>query len=143
MPKLVIVQGIPCSGKTTWIMSQYGNRLNYVLSRDDIRIELNPQGKYKFDPKVEDVVTSIFNKRFNRYLSWKYNIYIDNTNLKPRYYQKFVERAEKEGYEIEFKKFPISLWKAQYRNIIRYIKTGKYIPWNVMKNMYKAYKKLK
>jgi len=43
---------------------------------------------------------------------------------------------------VEIKRFDIPLWKAHYRNIMRYLKTGKWIPIKVMNSMYKNYKNL-
>lgn len=39
--------------------------------------------------------------------------------------------------------FDISLWKAYYRNIVRYLVSGKWIPLKVLNSMFVNYNKLK
>lgn len=145
MPKLIILQGIPNSGKSRWAEENESyNRA--IVCRDEIRMELFNLRKYNdytFSKENEKKVTEQFNKEFDAYLSVGIDIILDNTNLKYHYLLLYIEKARAKGYEVEFKKFPISLWKAQYRNIVRWITTGKYIPWKVMKDMQKNYKKLK
>jgi len=137
-PKCIILCGIPCSGKSTWSSQQEGYK---ILSRDDIREELNP-GKYKFDPRIEDRVTDIFNARLRFLTHNAAFIILDNTHCKQKYIDQYRDKIP-EYYSVEVKYFDIPLWKAKWRNIIRWIKTGKWIPMNVMNNMYKNYKKLK
>lgn len=133
MPKCVILSGIPCSGKSTYANKQGG----YILSCDKIRTEFYGL-TYDFDFRKEDRVWHEF---YGRVAYMKDSFIIDNTNCKPIYIQKIKETLS-EDFEIEIKRFDISLWKAHYRNILRYWKTGKYIPFSVINNMYKNYKNL-
>lgn len=126
MPKCIILSGIPCSGKST-----FAKKCEFpVLSCDEIRLEL----------KNEKLVWERFYRELN-YLDT--NICIDNTNCKQEYINKIKQNLNKNlTWDIVIKKFDISLQKANYRNIIRFIKTGKWIPIKVLSNMYKNYNKL-
>jgi len=124
--KLIILSGIPCSGKST-----FAKKCGFpVISCDEIRKEI----------KEEKLVWRRFYRELN-YLNT--NICIDNTNCKQEYINKIKENLNKNvNWDIEIKRFDISLWKAHYRNIIRYLKTGKWIPIKVMNSMYKNYNNL-
>lgn len=145
MPKCIILRGIPCSGKSTWIRKKhYIDHYGYsykVLSCDKIRIELS-NGKYVYSKSNEESVWKEFYLRIEDSVKDNENFIIDNTNLKEYYINQITSRLTG-NYEIEIVTFHISLWKANLRNIIRRIKTGKWIPFKVMKSMYINYKKLK
>ena len=71
------------------------------------------------------------------------DIIIDNTNCKYTYYIKiFTLIKDKSQWEVEVIKFNHSLWKLYLRNIIRYIKTGKFIPFKIIKIMKHNYNEL-
>lgn len=144
MPKLVILRGIPLSGKSTYARKNESYNVA-ILSRDDIRMNffsLKRYNDYKFTKENEQRVTEKFNLLFRTYLENNISIIVDNTNVKKAYYQEYVDKALEKGWEIEIKDFPISLAKAMFRNIIRRIKTDKWIPWKVLKTMQKNYKKI-
>lgn len=144
MPKLIILRGIPLSGKSTYAkkIERFDTAL---LSRDTLRMNLfslKRYNDYKFSKENEKIVTDKFNFVFDIYLENNINIVLDNTNLKESYYKEYVGKAKEAGWEVEIKDFPISLTKAMLRNIVRRIKTGKWIPWKVLKTMQKNYKKI-
>jgi predicted kinase len=126
MPKCLILSGIPTSGKST-----FAKKCGFsTLSCDEIRKEL----------KEEKLVWDKFYRELN-YMD--VNICIDNTNCKLSYINEIKENLNKNvKWDIEIKKFPVTLHAAYYRNIIRYLKTGKFIPFKVIKSMYKNYNNL-
>lgn len=133
MPKCYILSGIPCSGKSSWASKQGIP----ILSCDKIREELwgTP---YKFNKKKEDMVWSLF---YQRVIMEYRDFIIDNTNCKQSYINKIKDHLRAE-YEIEIKRFDCSLSKAYIRNVLRYLKCKKWIPFKVIKNMKKNYDKL-
>lgn len=133
MSKVYILSGAPLSGKSTWAAKQ---KLP-ILSCDKIRMDYY-NGRYKFDPKIEEEVWEDFYYRLKNYSK---DFIVDNTNCKIGYINKIKENIPKE-FEVEIVKFEVSLLKSYYRNVIRYILTGKWIPLEVIKNMKKNYKKL-
>ena len=146
MKKIIILVGIPCSGKSTYTktLSKSFDKYTVIISRDNIR-EFGWLFKqpYKFSKKNEDLVTQEFNRIFNLWLEPEREcsaICLDNTHVKEKYIDSII--TEHLDCIIEVKFFDTSLLKAHYRNIIRYITTGKWIPISVMNNMYKSYNKI-
>lgn len=138
MYKCLILSGIPNSGKSTWARNNEGQY--WILSCDNIRLDLHG-GKYIFDPKKEEEIWETFYRIVEKYARLGYSMMIDNTNCKRAYIDKIISLLPPE-YKVEIKYFPIPLWKAQLRNIRRWVVTGKYVPWNIMKIMHKNFKNL-
>lgn len=148
--KIIILVGIPCSGKSTWAnMFKYANAyigyktgVTEIISRDSIRLQLFGKN-YKQHGEAEKRVTSTFNTLLhNRLSSHTCNIVVlDNTHCKESYISDIVYRY-KDNYNIRVKFFDIPLWKAHWRNITRYLTTGKWIPIKVINQMYKNYNKI-
>lgn len=141
--KILILSGIPCSGKTTYAKKLQKLSGYQIISRDDIRMRLFGK-RYKQNSNGEFIVTREFEKLlFNAALADKDTI-LDNTFCKERYINEVLERCGVfKNAQICIKFFDISLGVAYIRNVLRYLKTGKYIPRSVIKNMYKNYKKIK
>jgi len=136
-----ILVGIPCSGKSTYAMDNI-RWVNKRVSRDDIRESDVFNQPYKFSSRNEEEVTKIFNREFESYLLMEdiETIILDNTHCKESYIDKIISNNLTSIIIVKF--FDISLCKAHYRNIVRYFKTGKWIPINVMNSMYKNYNKI-
>lgn len=139
---IYILVGIPCSGKSTWL-KRVKKEYDAIVSRDAIRLHI--YGKdYKPTTDKEEYITFLYNDALNFYLTSVVNvttIYLDNTHCKEKYINEILNKY-KDYYNIKIKFFEIPLWWANIRNIIRRIQTGKWIPFSVMSNMYKNYKKL-
>jgi predicted kinase len=151
MPILIILCGIPTSGKSTWA-KKYAKKSYFpgddfrnfrILSRDEIRMDM--YGKYKkvpFTRTSESIVTHTQQEYLRKYMENKFNIIIDNTHVKEEYIKELLNIFGGKGYMIKIKFFDIPLWKAYYRNVKRRILTGKNIPIKVLKNMKKSYDKI-
>jgi len=136
MPKCIILSGAPLSGKSTYARKHFQIQ---NLSCDIIRLRKNP-GKYVFDPKIEKEVWDEFYSRLNQLEN---DVIIDNTNCKLSYINKIKENLNKNlEWDVEIVKFEVGLLKSYYRNIKRWIFTGKWIPFKVIKDMKNNYKKL-
>jgi len=143
MPKCEILIGGICSGKTTYRNKKYlslDDESWVYVSRDAIRLSINGL-RDLFNPCNERLVTKIFWKEFNSYTRQELNIIVDNTNVNPKYIKEIINKLP-EGYTWELKWFYVPLWKAYYRNVIRYFKDGIYIPIRVIRKFHKQYKKL-
>lgn len=131
--KCIILSGIPCSGKSTWAKKKGIP----IISCDIIREDLFGID-YKFTTDNEKVVWNTFYEKIRLFTS---DFIVDNTNCRKIYIDRIKECLDK-NCSIQIRHFHISLTKAYYRNIKRWILTGKYIPFKVIKNMQKNYKKL-
>lgn len=133
--KCIILVGIPCSGKSSWAKEQGIP----ILSCDKIREDL--YGKdYKFDHEKEFLVWEIF---YEKIRAADRDFIVDNTNCKFIYINKIMEilkGIKHIKFDVELKYFDCSLEKAYFRNIIRWLKTGKWIPMDIINNFYKNYK---
>jgi len=139
---IVILCGPPCSGKTTWRTEEMKKPFTRCISRDDLRADTYP-GKYTFSSDKEDKITMYENlKMINYTLNPNIRrIIVDNTHCKEKYLDNLILKQGKNNV-ITIKFFEVSLWKAHYRNIVRFIWTGKWIPIKVMNTMYKNFKKI-
>lgn len=139
MPNAIILVGIPTSGKSTWASKTPMNQ--HIICRDEIRYHLFGK-KYKQNPKDEYEVTRVFDYQLNQYVLNGKNIILDNCHCRKSYIILALRNLEAAGYTVRIKFFDIPLWKAFYRNVKRKIFTGKWIPWNVIKNMKANYDKI-
>lgn len=146
MAKLIILSGIPCSGKSTFAVQEKWERERYllptvILSRDDIRKRLN-NNKLIYDKGLEGDVTNEFWRLFSKHIKEEKSIIIDNTNCNPKYVREFIKNIP-ETYNWQILWFDIPLWKAYYRNIKRLAREDKWIPFKVIRKFYKEYKQFK
>jgi len=107
-----------------------------ILSRDDIRFSLYGNVSYK---KIdENKVNRFFWRRFEFTVEDERSFIIDNCHLKEKYIKETIAKLPI-SYDIEFKLFPISYKKAKWRNIKRWLFTGKWIPLKYLKTCEKNY----
>lgn len=116
MAKIIVLRGIPASGKTTfaksWVNEDPEHRVRF--NRDDIR---NMLGKY-WVPARENFIDSIYNSFMDEAMLAGYDIVIDNTNLNKKVLANIEDLVEEfnnwifyspleesHHYEIEYKDF--------------------------------------
>ena len=130
---ITILSGIPCSGKTTFrkkIMKL--NPELYCLSLDDIRLE--------YPGKPENYVVEIFFNRLRFLLLNNKDVVLDNTFCKEKYIDKIFEDYKDINIQIKF--FKNSLIKSYILNVYRWLTTGKFVPFKVIKRMNINFKKI-
>ena len=122
MNKLIILQGIPASGKSTWAKQwvEEDPKTRVIVNRDSIRRGL---GVY-WVPSREVLVSSIEEHSVFEALDMGYDVCLDATNLNPNYLEKWKEIADLLNSPIEYKKFDISLEEALERDKNREFPVG-------------------
>lgn len=140
MKEIIILCGIPTSGKSTFALYQQKIQGHIILSRDNIRDKFFGKN-YVYSKQNEEEVTKIFNMWYNKYVKEGRSIILDNCHTKEVYLDNWLKQVP-EGYTMRIVFFDIPLWKAYYRNIVRWILTGKHIPVKVIKDMKKSYDKI-
>ena len=115
MNKLLILVGIPASGKSTfakqWVEEDPKTRV--IVNRDSIRRGL---GVY-WVPSRENLVSTIEYQMVTIALSQGYSVCLDSTNLNPKYQQQWINLANYYSKtELEYKQFEISLEEALERD---------------------------
>ena len=138
-PEIIILSGIPCSGKTTYRhpLEEEGY---WVICRDDIR-DMYWGRDYKYNRDNENKVTEISNKSFFTAIRNNLDIIIDATHCKEVYIQEWIKRKPS-NYNLKVVFFDIPLWKAYIRNVLRWLNMGKWIPFQVIRDMKKNYDRI-
>jgi predicted kinase len=121
----------PNAGKTTFREQYYPKY--YCICRDDIRILLHG-GKYVFDVKKEKMVTNQVNHMAREIINKGLDVIVDQTNCKRANLMAMVDTF-KDSHDITIYVFSEPLWKLYIRNVLRYLHTGKFIPFKVIRNM--------
>lgn len=134
--KLIVLQGCPCSGKSTWAKEYLKDNEAVYVNRDSIRCELNG-GKYTL--KKEDEVTAIESYRVIEGLDKGSDVIVDATNLNPKTIKKWQRLADLKCAEIDFKEFYVPIEEAIKRSKARKAEGGLYISKAVMTGFYKKY----
>lgn len=139
--KLLFLQGIPGSGKTTWAKKFLKeNSKEWIrVSRDDIRAMF---GEY-WMPERERLVTDIEQRSINRAIYRGYNVIVDATNLNPKNINKIINKTKAylrisaigedvTEFETEYKMFDINFQDAIERDKNRERSVGE----NVIRKFY-------
>lgn len=113
---LLVLQGVPASGKTTWAKKFIQDIPNWVrVNRDDIRANISGAWSRELENHVKDIEHFIITSSLNT----GKNVIVDDTNLNPTTIDELRELASM--YEAEFliKEFRIDLRTALARNAQR------------------------
>ena len=138
--KLVILSGIPCSGKSTWAKQFVKGKTDWVIvNRDSIRLS---RGDY-WIPSQESYISKLEEFAIEEAFRIGLNVISDNTNLNPKTISKLKELAETYGAEVEEKFFHVSLKEAISRDLERGQKGGISVGKKVIEDFYYKYIKNK
>lgn len=94
--RIIMLKGLPASGKTTWAKEQARNGSFLVVNKDTIRDMLGGYSK-----KREKQVVKIRNRLIEVGLEAKLNIIVDDTNLNPAHERTLAQIAKKTGAKLE------------------------------------------
>jgi predicted kinase len=129
--KVIITQGLPASGKSTWAKQFCKENKNWVrVNRDDLR---NMRGEYWL-PKQEDFITEIERVFIEKALQNELNVIVDATNLNPKYLES-MKTFIGDKATIEYKKFPCEVEECIKRDLKRPDSVGE----KVIRDMYNKY----
>lgn len=95
MPKLILLVGVPGSGKTT-LSKKIIAKGFHCMNADSIRKELYGEEITQGDAEK---VFQIFFERMELSMEEKKSIIVDNTNLKPEHRKQILDRAAKFNYD--------------------------------------------
>ena len=130
--KILVLQGVPASGKSTFARSLVLKDKSYVIvSRDAIR---EARGEY-WIPEHEDYISDIEEFEIRSAIKHNLNPIIDATNLNPKTIAKWKNLAEELNVNIEFKMFEIDFATALERDSKRERSVGK----KVLERFFKDY----
>lgn len=113
MKKVVIMQGVSGSGKTTYIKTKLPHAV--VVSADHFFME---DGQYKFDPRRIAESHYFCWRKFLSAVEERHDlIVVDNTNTTIREISPYVLHAESFGYQVEILTVEVELDVAIERNV--------------------------
>lgn len=144
--ELIILQGIPSSGKTTWARNWVNEDSEHRVrfNRDDVR---NMLGKY-WVPSRESLINAIYESFLNQAMLEGYDIVLDNMNLNQKTLTEIKETVEEFNkwislspvdlhYDIKYQTFfDTSLEECITRDAKRENPIGE----EVIRNIYNKYK---
>lgn len=145
--KLLILKGIPGSGKSFWARKFIKNNSKewIIVNRDSIRFML---GNY-WAPSREKLVDIIEEFMICNSLIKNYNVIVDATNLNPATIQKIENIAERYSklnnqrtIIVEHKQFNTPFWKCVLRDIKRGLFGGNYVGYKTIKRFHDKYKSI-
>lgn len=120
--KIIALQGVPSSGKSTYAREFVKGKKDWVIvNRDSIR---DGRGDY-WIPEQEQYISKIEEFQIEEALRNGLNVIIDATNLNPKTIKKWEDLAQKHNVALEFKEFKISYKEAIERDSKRERSVGK------------------
>ena len=139
MKRLIILQGPPASGKSTWAKAEQAKdpKHTVIVNRDSIRLG---RGKYNI-PTQEDYITKVEEASIRAGLEAGYTVIVDSTNLCHEAIE-FRHQLEKE-YDVkaEIKEFYVPMSVAIKRDKMRGLLGGLSIGEHAIKRFYERYYK--
>ena len=147
MSRLIVLQGPPCSGKSTWAKEYVKYAHNTVIvSRDSFRLHLcggDTTNMFKGMNNVrEDLITKMESESITEALKAGFDVVVDATNLNPKTINRMYKLADSAGLartDIEFKEFYIPFKEAVKRDLIRKEAGGHYVGKHVIRGFYERY----
>ena len=134
--KIIVLQGAPACGKSTWAKEYAENHKDTVIvCRDSIR---ESTGVY-WVPEREGYISQVEEMQIRSALAAGLNVIIDATNLNPKTIAKWDALAAETGAEIEYKKFIISYKEALERDEARGKNGGRAVGKEVVRRFFKNY----
>lgn len=133
MKKVIILRGLPASGKSTWAKKQVDSHPGVYkrVNKDDLRTMLD---NGKWSKKNEEFVLSLRDHIILGALNSGYHVIVDDTNLHEKH-ESHIRELVKGHAEVEVKFFDISPEKAIERDLKRENSVGS----KVIMSMYNSF----
>lgn len=133
--EMVILRGIPGSGKSTIAMRWLEEGPNRArINRDEIR-----QSVFGKDFNVDETMVSIIEQlTLANLLERRYDVIIDNMNVRWSYVKAYAETAKFYNYGVTIQVVDVPLDVAIQRNYQRFGAGGRFVPVDVIERNHKT-----
>lgn len=133
MPCLLLLQGLPASGKSTWAKELLRREPGVWkrANRDDLRLSFD---QVVFAPKNESFITKVEDFMIRQALQEGFNVVVDNTNLNPKV-EKHLRDLAGPNVTVEVKFFDTPLEECIRRDALRENAVGE----KVIRDMHQKY----
>lgn len=135
MLKVIILKGLPASGKTTWALSRVSSEPDSKwkrVNKDDLRAMADNS---RWSKASEKFICLLRNNFIISALAEGFNVIVDDTNFAPEHEKTIRALAETQGAEVEIKYFDTSVEKCIERDKGRAKPVGE----RVIRGMYNQY----
>ena len=138
--QIILLQGPPRSGKTTWAVQYKTDAYVYVIHTQDLSWKTADKG-YIINTldSILDVERATILDMFNRYPHLSWDILVDAYNVNPRRIQEFEKLANETDAELVIKQFYIPYSESYKRNKEVGVRSGMYIPRDVVAKFYDTF----
>lgn len=134
--KIVVLQGVPASGKSTWAREFVKGKPEWIIvSKDALR---EGKGDY-WIPAHEHYIKSLEFAAVFYALKENLNVVIDGTNFNPAILDNWKQLSEQFSAELEIKKFPISFEEALKRDTERGLRGGRAVGEAAIRHFFDKY----
>jgi predicted kinase len=135
MSKIIVLRGLPGSGKSTWAHDFIQRNKDWIrINKDDLRSMLHNSVWSKDNEKI---ILDIRNSLIENSLSNGINVIVDDTNFASKHITDIMELANKHRASFEVKDFDVPLDECLKRNAERSGKAR--VPDKVIIDMYERY----
>lgn len=132
-PKLIMMKGLPASGKSTWAKKQVDDHGFKRVNKDDLRSMID---NGKWSKSNEKLVVQVQTQMIESFLKAGHSVVVDDTNFHPPYEEKYKMLAAVYGADFEVQDFShVSLEECLARDK----KRPNYVGEEVIKRMYRQY----
>lgn len=135
MSDLMILRGVPASGKTTFAQDRVEVYGAVRVSRDDLRFGMFGQ----YWGVDEEAVSAAEESMLRFYLGKGENVVLDSTNLNRRFLLQKLNLARELGASVRYRNFPISLADAIERDRVRILDGGRGVGEEVIRDFFRRY----
>lgn len=120
--KIIVLQGAPASGKSTWAREFVKDKRDWIIvSRDSLR---EGKGEY-WVVEHEDYIKKLAKEAVRLALDCQLNVIIDETNLNPDTLDTWRDLSRLYNADLEIKKFTVSFEEALRRDTERGLQGGR------------------
>lgn len=136
---IMLLSGIPASGKSTWARNAVRSNENWKrVNRDELRKMLYCE---QFNPKFEEMLTIVERNCVGALIVQGFNVIVDATHCKPKYIREwceFVNQNLPSKVQVLIRRFDTPVEVCLQRNAQR--AEGERVPEWVIKRMYMSFK---